>query len=177
MLRRVVLGFVAFVLCVAGLYALNPLGTATLDPRARLLGFSLYQVRSESMAPTLVPGEVVWVSTFALRFDPPQRGDLIAFRYPADPGVVILGRLIGEGGDTVSIADGEVSVDGRILTEPYLANRKLTKDYSLHMEAIQVPADQLFILGDNRDNAHDSRFWGSLPSDQVVGKVTTTIGR
>lgn len=171
MLRRVVLGFAAFLIGVVGLYMMNPLGTATLDPRARLLGFTVYLIRSESMTPTYRPGQVLWVSTFAPRFDPLARGDVIAFRYPTDPRTVIVGRLIGMPGETVAIDAGQVSIDGRVLAEPYLGDRPPTRPFSEQMAPIMVPEGHWFILGDHRDNSHDSRFWGALPTDQVVGKV------
>lgn len=175
MLRKVIGLFAVVVLGVVGLYALNPLGTADWDPRARLLGFTMLEVRSTAMTPTMNPGDRVLVSTFALRFAPPERGDLIAYRYPAEPAVVVLGRVIGTAGDSVAIADGRVSINARLIEEPYLGDRKPIRPYSLHMDPIVVPDGHWFVLGDHRDNAHDSRFLGPLPGDQIVGKVSTTV--
>jgi signal peptidase I len=174
MLRKLAIGFGVLFAGLVLVYVANPLGTASIDPRARVMGFVPYRIGSDAMAPTLDKGDLAWVSTLANRFDPPVRGDLIAFRYPADPGVVILGRVVGMAGESVEIADGRVSIDGQVLREPYLGDRQPTRPYSLRMAPVAVPEGHWFILGDNRDNSHDSRFWGPLAGDQVVGKVVGT---
>ena len=97
---------------------------------------------------------------------PPQRGDLIVFDYPAEPDRQFVKRIVGEPGDLVAIANGQVSVNDRILDEPYL-------DFLGHtnMHPAQLAGNEYFVLGDNRPGSRDSRHWGPLPADNIIGKV------
>ena len=97
---------------------------------------------------------------------PPQRGDLIVFDYPLEPDRQFVKRIIGEPGDLVAIADGQVSVNNRILDEPYLELLGHT-----HMHAVRLAGDEYFVLGDNRAGSRDSRHWGPLPEDHIIGRV------
>jgi signal peptidase I len=97
-----------------------------------------------------------------------QRQDIIAFRYPGDPLLIYVKRVIGLAGDTVEIRRGKVFVNGKPLDEPYLvmANPPLRENFG----PVTIPAGHFFVMGDNRDNSHDSRFWGSVPEANVVGE-------
>lgn len=114
---------------------------------------------------------------------PLQRGHVVVFKFPEDPGRDFIKRVIGLPGETVEIRDKLVYVDGKPLDEPYVhflepPLRRDDPEYGLRSEGIrdnwgpqQVPAGSLFVLGDNRDNSRDSRFWGFLPRDQVKGRA------
>lgn len=132
-----------------------------------LINFASARVRVDgfSMVPTLQDGEFLFVNKLSYKFDDPQRGDIIVFHYPPDPyRQDLIKRVIGLPGDVVVINDKQVSVNGQILSEPYIA-----EDPQYHGEWV-VPKDNLFVLGDNRNDSSDSHVWGLLPMNLVVGK-------
>jgi signal peptidase I len=112
-----------------------------------------------------------------------RRGDVVVFKYPKDPQKDYIKRVIGLPGETVEVRDRVVHVDGQALKEPYVhflgssgrpddQERALIGDDSRPTWGPQqVPPGQLFVMGDNRDNSLDSRFWGFLPEDQVKGRA------
>ncbi len=114
---------------------------------------------------------------------PIRRGDVVVFKFPEDPTRDFIKRVIGLPGETVEIRDKTVLVDGKALEEPYarFIDTPLRKDdpeYGLRVESARVPfgpetvpEGKLFVLGDNRDNSRDSRYWGYLPIDQVKGRA------
>ena len=149
-----------------------------------------FRVEGSSMRPTLMPGHYLMVNKLvyyqvdterlgkiipfwnpgepqlihAIR--PPHRGDVIVFDYPLEPDRQFVKRIIGEPGDLVAIADGKVTVNNRTLDEPYLDFLGHT-----HMHAVQLAGDEYFVLGDNRTGSRDSRHWGPLPEDHIIGRV------
>jgi len=128
-----------------------------LSARVRVDGFS--------MRPTLQDGEFVLVNRLAYRFGQPQRGDIIVFHFPLDPASQdLIKRVIGLPGDHIVIRGGVVYVNNQALTEPYIAAPPMYSGEWL------IPPDQLFVLGDNRNDSSDSHSWGMLPINQIVGK-------
>jgi signal peptidase I len=111
------------------------------------------------------------------------RGHVVVFKYPDEPERDFIKRVIGLPGETVEIRNKQVYIDGDPLDEPYVQflyppRRPDDPEYGLRVEALRdswgpkvVPEDQLLVLGDNRDNSRDSRFWGFLPRDQVKGRA------
>jgi signal peptidase I len=128
----------------------------TLSARVRVDGFS--------MRPTLENGEYVLVYKLAYKFSDPQRGDIVVFRFPVDPSQDLIKRVIGLPGDVIKIANGAVSVNDRVIKEPYIAAAPEYDGMWL------VPPGQLFVLGDNRNDSSDSHAWGMLPLNNVIGK-------
>jgi signal peptidase I len=125
-----------------------------------------FQVEQYSMEPTLLPHDRVLVNKFIYRFRPPHRGDVIVLRYPRDPGRNYIKRIVALPGDRVEIKNGHLLINGVQVQEVYL-NGSPTGDYG--PEA--VPGDSFFVLGDNRNNSEDSRAFGFLRRDQVVGQA------
>jgi len=123
------------------------------------------RVDGESMEPTMASGEYVMVNRLSYRFGTPQRGDIIVFHFPRDPKEEYIKRVIGLPGDEVEVRNGQVYINGQPLSEPYL---KVKMDY---IGSWRIPAGQLFVLGDNRNNSSDSHDWGTVPMDYVVGKA------
>lgn len=123
------------------------------------------RVDGASMEPTLVSGEYVIVSRLSYRLGNPQRGDIIVFHFPRDPKEEYIKRVIGLPGDEVEVRNGSVFVNGQGTDESYL---KVKTNYTGRWT---VPAGQLFVLGDNRNNSSDSHDWGTVPMDYVVGKA------
>jgi signal peptidase I len=112
-----------------------------------------------------------------------RRGDIVVFKYPEEPARDFIKRVIGLPGETVEIRDKVVYVDGKALVEPYVRFlepplRRDDPEYGLRGESFRdnwgpevIPEGKLLVLGDNRDNSRDSRYWGFLPRDQVKGRA------
>lgn len=132
-------------------------GINAISARVRVDGFS--------MNPTLQNGEYVLVSRLSYKFDIPQRGDIIVFAIPTDQQQDLIKRVIGLPGETVSVRQNNVLINGVPLEEPYIAQAPL---YSGEWT---VPDGNLFVLGDNRNDSKDSHQWGLLPMENVIGKA------
>ena len=122
-------------------------------------------VENISMQPTLYQGEFLLVNKLAYKLGSPHLGDIIIFPYPKDPQEKYIKRVIGLPGDVVKIENRVVSVNDQALDEPYIAQ---TTGYD---GTWTVPPDQLFVLGDNRNQSSDSHVWGFVPINTVVGKA------
>jgi len=128
------------------------------------------QVSGLSMEPHVMSGEYVLINTVAYRIGRPARGDIVAFRHERSAPSVYLKRVVGLPGDKVSIVRGAVFVNGVRVHEPYVRffDRR-------SFPAVVVPPGTLYVLGDNRANSDDSRFWGFVAQDQVIGKAIAGI--
>lgn len=141
--------------------------------RGLVFGLDNHRVASMNMAPLLQTGDFIAADTRSGHFrTSTTRGDIISFLYPKDPSVIYIKRVIALPGEKVFIRDGTLYINGSAIDEPYVTNTSNNKNYSQDMYEIQVPENHLFVLGDNRDNSNDSRFWGFLPIENVVGRVT-----
>jgi signal peptidase I len=141
-------------LLVAGLLFL---GVNLITARIRVEGIS--------MEPNLHEGQFVVVNRLAYRWAEPQRGDIIVFRFPLNPKRRFIKRVIGLPGDTLVVRSGQVLINGEVIYEPYLS---ITPRYN--GEWIVGP-DEVFVLGDNRNNSSDSQNWGALPLDEIIGRA------
>ena len=128
------------------------------------------QVQGRSMAPHIGSGEYVLINTAAYRLGRPQRGDIVAFRHERSAPSVYLKRIIGLPGDRIAIEAGAVFVNGAALGEPYVRY----PDRRSFPEVV-VPKGALYVLGDNRANSDDSRFWGFVDEPTVIGKALAGI--
>lgn len=124
------------------------------------------RVESVSMQPTLYAGNFVVVNKLAFRLGTPKRGDIIVFQFPPNPAQdPYIKRVIGLPGEHLRIEDGKVYINGVRFSEPYLAtNTKQGGDWD-------IPLDSLFVMGDNRNNSSDSRSWGMVPNEDIIGKA------
>jgi signal peptidase I len=156
---------------LVGVYFLNPLQTAATDPLFRVAGYKVFRIPSRSMQPTIGENVAFLVSAWPYRNADPKAGDIVVFTFPMDPSGVFAKRVIADGGSTVEIVEGVTIVNGRPLDEPYVDPRNKTTEYSRHMFLIHVPPNDLFVLGDNRDNSNDSRRRGFVPRSHIIGKV------
>jgi signal peptidase I len=145
------------------------------------------------MIPTLLVGDHILVNKFLLGtpvdipftnitlFRMPglrnaQRGDIVVFKYPEDPKRDFIKRVIGVGGDVVMAKDKNVYVNGRRLVEPYTQHvdeeiKPGQFDKRDNFGPVVVPAGAVFVMGDNRDQSYDSRFWGFVPDSEIKGKA------
>lgn len=118
------------------------------------------------MDPTIRSGEFVVINTLAYSLGPIRRGDIVAFRHDGTPPEIFIKRIVGLPGETISIDRGQVSINGRLLREPYV---KFSDMRSL--APTTIPAGELFVLGDNRPSSDDSRHFGPIPIGDVIGKA------
>ena len=135
--------------------------------------FRPFQVNGASMFPNFKDREYVLTNLISLRFNDPIRGDVIVFKAPPDPEKDFIKRVIGVSGDTVMVKNGSVYVNNQILDESkYLASDvKTYGGYYLKEGAeITVPQDEFFVLGDNRPFSSDSREWGLVRKDELIGR-------
>ena len=123
------------------------------------------RVDGSSMETTLHSGEFVIVNKISYKLPSPTRGDIVVFHFPRDPEQEYIKRVIGLPGDEVSIAEGNVFVNGQQLNEPYIASKPS------YPGKWTVPDEHLFVLGDNRNNSSDSHSWGYLPEENLLGKA------
>jgi len=126
-----------------------------------------FVVIGPSMEPTLHDAERLFVNKLIYRFQLPDRKDIIVFGYPRDPQRDFIKRVIGLPGETVEMRDGRVYIDGTFLDESYVA----FPDHHSTTGPITVPEGHIFVLGDNRRNSEDSRYFGSVPIANIRGKA------
>jgi signal peptidase I len=140
-----------------------------------------FKIPSESMKPTLLVGDHILVNKFiygiripligkkVFTFSGPRRGDVIVFIFPDDRSKDFIKRVIGLPGDTVEVREREIYINGQRLADPWgvYVPEGFTKNYGPAV----VPPHALFVMGDNRNNSQDSRFWGFVPLDDVLGKA------
>ncbi len=136
------------------------------------LGISPFKFATASMMPTVHKDDFLMIDPRAFDNGAPQRGDLIVFVYPRDPSKRFLMRVITIEGETVEIKNKQVFIDGQPLQESYKVHEDSAMDNSRdNFGPLRIPAGHCFVLGDNRDNSNDSRFWGALPLANVKGQA------
>ncbi len=161
--------------------------------------FQAFRIPTGSMEHTLLIGDFLFVNKFlygahvpftdlqlpAIR--EPRRGDIVVFKFPRDPSRDFIKRLVGEPGDTLQIKDKVVFINGEQQTEPYVHHASPRVDPVTYKQPsisppgagnrdnygpVIVPEGYFFMMGDNRDNSDDSRFWGFLDKKLIKGKAT-----
>jgi signal peptidase I len=139
--------------------------------------FQAFKIPTGSMEPNLLVGDHLIVNK--MRFMPIKRGDVVVFKFPKDPERDFIKRVIGLPGDKIELHKKKVYVNGQPIEEPYAHFMEPpSSDGTVHTDdlreeygPVNVPADQYFMMGDNRDNSEDSRYWGFLPKSYVKGNA------
>ncbi len=126
-----------------------------------------FYIPSGSMEPTLMINDRILVGKFIYRLETVGRTDVIVFRYPLNPQRDFVKRVIGLPGERVQLKEGVVSIDDTPLSEKGHTIRPDFGNYG----PVTVPAGQYFVLGDNRNNSEDSRFFGYVPRANIIGKA------
>jgi signal peptidase I len=137
-----------------------------------------FWIPSPSMAPTLEVGDRVLVNKLAYRTHDVHRGDLIVFERPPETshgteGEIkdLIKRVIAVGGDTIEGRNGQVYVNGELIDEPYLVDGTPTTDLDREV----IPEGMVFVMGDNRENSEDSRVFGPIDEDTIVGRAVVKV--
>lgn len=137
----------------------------------RLFVAQPFIVSGKSMYPTFDNGQYLIVDELTYRLESPERGDVIIFHFPNNVKEYFIKRIIGLPGDTIAIVGGKVQVkneanpDGFFLTEPYIEDKLTDTD------PVTLDNDHYFVMGDNRDASYDSRAWGTLSKELIVGRA------
>lgn len=145
---------------------------------AFLIRFFLIQpfyVSGQSMEPTFENNQYIIVDQVSYRFRAPRRGDVVVFKYPRNVAFSFIKRIVGLPGETVSVHNGDVT----IFNDEHPNGIKLDEDY-IDIQTSQevrrtLAEDEFFVLGDNRSNSSDSRHWGALPRNLIIGKVWVVL--
>lgn len=133
--------------------------------------FTVIRVDGHSMDPTLSNGEWVTVDLISRHFTPWQEGDIAILRFPGDPlHDLYVKRIIGLPGDQIIVSNGTVSRNGLALNESYLSPGTLTEPGPISFPKI-IPKDYYLVMGDNRPISNDSRYFGLVPTSDMVGRV------
>ena len=143
----------------------------------RIFVVSAYRVSSASMEDALLIGDYIFVNKLAYSYREPATGDIIVFKYPLNPEKHYIKRVVALPGQTVEVIDKVVYVDGQVAeipphsknTDPNILAAELSNRDNFG--PVQVPVGQYFVMGDNRDDSQDSRFWGFVPHENIIGKA------
>lgn len=150
----------------------------------RLFLVSVFTIPSGSMLNTIQIGDYILVNKLSYGFklpfsdtwiykgEGPQYGDIIVFKYPKNPSVDYIKRVVGLPGDIMEMRDKQLYRNGEKVDEAYIIHTRPNMIGPLdNMAPYKVPADEYFVMGDNRDNSEDSRAWGTVNRDEIYGKA------
>jgi signal peptidase I len=135
-----------------------------------------FVVDGASMDPTFQTGEYLIVDQLSYHFEQPQRGSVVIFKYPLDTTKYFIKRIIGLPGETVQIKNGEVTIynkehpEGILLNEPWITLKKTDENL-----AVKLIDSQYWVMGDNRIGSSDSRAWGPLPKNLIIGRPIASL--
>ena len=131
------------------------------------------QVKGASMEPTFISGDYILTSKITYKFKSLQRGDVIVFKSPKNPDVDYIKRIIGLPGDRINIDNGNIFVNEMMINENYISARTNLWEggFSKNGVTITVPENNLFVMGDNRPRSSDSREFGTIPIESIIGDV------
>ena len=151
----------------------------------RTFFFQAFKIPSGSMRLTLIEGDRLLVNK--LRYGPKvpfthkrlpgfseiNRGDIVVFIFPGTPKKDFIKRLIARGGERVEIKNGDIYINGQLVDDPRIKNIYYYNrgDYGQTGKEVLVPENHFFFLGDNSGSSHDSRFWGFVPEENIIGKA------
>jgi signal peptidase I len=137
-----------------------------------------HQVNGQSMVPNFQDGEYLLTDKISYRVGEPERGDIVVFhapeasQCPEGTGCDFIKRVIGLPGESVQVKDNHFYLNGQLLDEDYLPTDYVTKPGAYTQNGpVTVPSNSYFVAGDNRSHSSDSRVWGAVPIDNIVGKV------
>lgn len=166
-------GFKNFLSFLAEIFKIAAIALVIVLP-IRYFLFQPFIVKGESMSPSFESGDYLIVDEISYRFAGPQRGDVIIFKYPKDESQRFIKRIIGLPGETVVIENGQVFVSsGQVnVKDAVLDEKYLPSDIKTYGDTnIALKANEYFVMGDNRTYSYDSRSWGIVPRENIIGKA------
>jgi len=135
-----------------------------------------FKIPSGSMIPTLLVGDHILVNKFVYRFVAPKRGDVIVFKYPVDESRDFIKRIIAVGGEDLNIKDQKIYINCKPveptcnpIDDPW--GKWEDRFGTIESTSVKVPPDSYFVMGDNRNNSQDSRYWGFVKRDKIKGRA------
>lgn len=144
----------------------------------RLFVLQPYEIPSGSMEETIQVGDMLFSEKISYYVGEPAYGDIVTFADPEIPSRTLIKRVIATGGQTVDLADGRVLIDGQPIDEPYTGGKPtypLDPAWNVELSyPYVIPHGELWVMGDNRTNSQDSRYFGSVPVESVTGKAVFT---
>ncbi len=131
-----------------------------------------FRISGISMEPNFADGQFILVDKLTYFVSQPRRGDVVVLKFPANPSQkLFIKRIVGLPGETVAVAHGVVAVNGVVLTEAFLPEGIFTDPDVTKVLGYQ----EYFVLGDNRPNSNDSRYWGPLPKEDIIGVARLSL--
>lgn len=132
-----------------------------------------HKVSGSSMVPNFHDGDYIITNKLAMRFSPPERGEVVILQNPKNPDQVFIKRIIALPGEQINISGGQVYINNNPLSEPYLPSGTSTQAgaFLVENEAIVIPDGQYFLMGDNRNGSSDSREWGLVRKELLIGQA------
>ncbi|MEK7505968.1 MAG: signal peptidase I [Patescibacteria group bacterium] len=127
-------------------------------------------VSGASMEPTFETGDYLIIDQLSYRFHEPERGDVVVFKYPKEPSKYFIKRVIGLPGETVELAGQEVTIKNASQPGGFLLDQSYISFSSDNFKTVILGENEYFVLGDNRPVSSDSRVWGALPREDIVGR-------
>lgn len=144
----------------------------------RLFVVSAYKVSSGSMENALFQGDYIFVNRLAYEFgDDPKVGDIVVFKYPNNPKKEYIKRVVATAGESITVADKIVYINDQVASIPMTAKNNDQRiipgdlSYRDNFGPYMINMNDYFVMGDNRDDSQDSRFWGAVPRDHIIGKA------
>jgi signal peptidase I len=125
-----------------------------------------YYIPTPSMVPTLKINDRIMTSKLTYKFADIKRGDIVVFNPPLKSKYPYVKRVIGLPNETISINNSIVYINGKPLKEPYISELPINE-----FESYKIPANNIFLMGDNRNNSYDSRYWGAISINNIIGKA------
>ena len=176
------------------LVVVSLVNSMVMEYRGKLFGFEPFRIPAASMLPTIMVNDLLIVDTWAYKKNEPELGDVVVFDYPRDPKVKYIKRIMAKGGDHLAYYDKVLHINGKPLrrefVRPYITwgvSEKMEeyseyigeKQYRIALMPLRpainaeyiVPEGYYFVMGDNRDDSNDSRYWGVLPHHYLYGKA------
>lgn len=132
-----------------------------------------HKVSGNSMVPTFHNGDYILTDKISYKIGSPKRGDVIVLKNPQNASQDFIKRILAVPGDTIKIEDSAVFINGQKLDEPYLPEGVITRsaDFLKEGEVIRAGPNQYYVLGDNREHSSDSRAWGPIGREEIIGRT------
>lgn len=151
--------------------AIGTLAYSAVQDRAEILGYEPFRTPTESMSPTLERGDFFMADTWHFHHHPPMLGEIVVFERPDEPHVKYVKRVVAVPGDTIKGRNGVLYRNGQVINEPYVHAPNPDPGYARDFGPNILGKDDVFVLGDYRNNSLDSRTWGAIPIRNLHGRA------